>query len=101
MSSDIIRASPAFVDRSGHNDTKVSNTTKILNTPDTTAIDIQSIQTNSSSKAVEEFRTYDLSETPARVVEHYKDMRTYQTVEFYDRMAKKYSFENGCYRLVV
>ena len=99
MSSDIIRASPAFVDRSGHNDN--TYTTKILNTPDTTAIDIQSIQTNSSSKAVEEFRTYDLSETPARVVEHYKDMRTYQTVEFYDRMAKKYSFENGCYRLVV
>ena len=25
----------------------------------------------------------------------------FQTVEFYDRMAKKYSFENGCYRLVV
>ena len=98
MSSDIIRASPAFVERSGHNDTKVSNATKIINA---TAIDIQSIQTNSSSKAVEEFRTYDLSETPARVVEHYKDMRTYQTVEFYDRMAKKYSFENGCYRLVV
>lgn len=59
---------------------------------------VRSIQTNSSTKAKEEFRTYDATETPERVVEHYRDMRTYQTVEFYDRMAEKYSFENGRYR---
>ena len=60
---------------------------------------IKSIQTNSATKAQEEFRTYD-DETSPRVLEHYRDMRMYQTVEFYDRMAKKYSFENGNYRLV-
>ena len=65
------------------------------------AIDIKTIQTNSSTKTQEEFRTYDTSETPERVIEHYKDMRTNQTVEFYDRMAEKYSFENGKYRLVI
>ena len=62
--------------------------------------DVKSIQTNSSTKTAEEFRTYDETDTPARVLEHYRDMRMYQTVEFYDRMAEKYSFENGNYRYV-
>lgn len=66
----------------------------------TTREEIKSIQTNSQTKAQEEFRTYDLDDTPERVLQHYKDMRTYQTVEFYDRMAVKYSFENGHYRSV-
>jgi len=56
------------------------------------------IQTNASSKKEDEFRTYNVTETAARVVQHYKDMRTYQTVEFYEKMTKKYSFENGAYR---
>lgn len=49
------------------------------------------IQTNSSTKTLEEFRAYTQND---RVVEHYRDMRQHQTVEFYDRMAKKYSFES-------
>jgi inositol oxygenase len=57
------------------------------------------IQTNADTKTLEDFRTYTQDEdTPARVVEHYRDMRQYQTVEFYQRMEKKYSFENGAYR---
>ncbi|KAL7521242.1 hypothetical protein ACHAWX_007501 [Stephanocyclus meneghinianus] len=58
----------------------------------------QEILTN-TTKGIDEFRTYTQDEdTPDRVVEHYRDMRAYQTVEFYDRMEKKYSFENGTYR---
>ena len=56
------------------------------------------IQTNASTKNAEEFRTYNVTETAERVIQHYKDMRTYQTVDFYDRMAQKYSFDNGAYR---
>ena len=61
-------------------------------------LDISSIQTNSATKAQEEFRTYDESDTPERVVQHYRDMRTFQTVEFYESMERKYSFEGGNYR---
>lgn len=54
----------------------------------------QEILTN-TTKGIDEFRTYTQDEdTPDRVVEHYRDMRAYQTVEFYDRMEKKYSFES-------
>ncbi len=56
------------------------------------------IQTNTSTKKEEEFRTYNIIETSERVIQHYKDMRTNQTVEFYNRMEKKYSFENSAYR---
>ena len=53
------------------------------------------IQTNADTKTLEDFRTYTQDEdTPARVVEHYRDMRQYQTVDFYQRMEKKYSFES-------
>jgi hypothetical protein len=33
-----------------------------------------------------------------RVSDHYRDMRTHQTVDFYRRMEVKYSFANGAYR---
>ncbi|KAL7526891.1 hypothetical protein ACHAWF_001957, partial [Thalassiosira exigua] len=59
--------------------------------------DAKSIQTNASTKAQEDFRTYD-AETPERVREHYRDMRANQTVAFYEKMEEKYSFENGKYR---
>lgn len=62
--------------------------------------DFQFIQTNSNTKAQEEFRSYDDINTPPRVLEHYRDMRMHQTVEFYERMEQKYSFDNGKYRLV-
>ena len=55
-----------------------------------------SIKTN--GKADEDFRIYDESSTPARVIDHYRDMRQNQTVEFYKRMERKYDFSNGAYR---
>lgn len=57
---------------------------------------LSSIKTN--DKADEDFRVYDANSTPARVIEHYRDMRQNQTVEFYKRMEKKYDFSNGQYR---
>ena len=55
----------------------------------------KSIQTNADTKTIEDFRTYTQDEdTPARVIEHYRDMRRFQTVEFYEKMEKKYSFES-------
>ena len=38
--------------------------------------------------------------TPDRVLNHYRNMRTYQTVEFHNRMMQKYTFDNGNYRYV-
>ncbi|GMH89004.1 hypothetical protein TrVE_jg13173 [Triparma verrucosa] len=49
------------------------------------------IKTN--DKDDEDFRTYDQETTPARVIEHYRLMRSKQTVAFYDRMAEKYHFD--------
>lgn len=54
------------------------------------------IKTN--EKADEEFRIYDANESPERVVEHYRDMRKYHTVDFYRKMEEKYDFTNGKYR---
>ena len=51
-----------------------------------------------NEKRQEEFRVYDEVTSDARVVQHYKDMRTYQTVAFYRKMEKKYTFDNGAYR---
>jgi len=51
----------------------------------------------SDDKAADEFRTYDVSKSERRVVEHFRDMRTHQTVEFYRRMEAKYFFEDGKY----
>mmetsp|Transcript_104 Transcript_104/g.120 ORF Transcript_104/g.120 Transcript_104/m.120 type:complete len:309 (+) Transcript_104:114-1040(+) len=54
------------------------------------------IKTN--DKADEAFRVYDVQDSPSRVVEHYRDMRRFQTVAFYEKMEKKYDFSNGNYR---
>eukprot|EP00816_Leptocylindrus_hargravesii_P012885 CAMPEP_0196825746 /NCGR_PEP_ID=MMETSP1362-20130617/93234_1 /TAXON_ID=163516 /ORGANISM="Leptocylindrus danicus, Strain CCMP1856" /LENGTH=304 /DNA_ID=CAMNT_0042206231 /DNA_START=573 /DNA_END=1488 /DNA_ORIENTATION=+ len=57
-------------------------------------IDYKAIKTN--DKEDDKFRVYSADEdTPARVIEHYRDMRSNHTVEFYKRMEQKYSFENG------
>ncbi|KAL3810795.1 hypothetical protein ACHAXA_006825 [Cyclostephanos tholiformis] len=81
--------------------------------PNDDAIVRSILETNSIAKPVEGFRSYgdgggdggDDGDgdggTPKRVLMHYRDMRTYQTVEFHDRMATKYSFENGKYRCVL
>lgn len=45
------------------------------------------------------FRNYDATEQ--RVLDHYRDMRTYETVEFYRRMEEKYSFDEGHYRRIL
>jgi len=55
-----------------------------------------SIKTN--DKADEAFRVYDVNDSPARVVEHYRDMRRFQTLDFYKKMENKYDFSNGKYR---
>lgn len=52
----------------------------------------------SSAKADDEFRVYSEETSLPRVVEHYRDMRRFQTVDFYRRMEQKYDFENGNYR---
>ena len=49
-------------------------------------------------KKDEDFRVYDENTSEQRVVDHYRDMRTFHTVNFYRRMEQKYSFENGNYR---
>ena len=49
-------------------------------------------------KADDEFRNYNVDETPPRVVEHYRDMRMNHTVAFYKKMEQKYDFSNGNYR---
>ena len=51
------------------------------------------IKTN--SKDDDDFRTYDVEKTTERVVEHYRLMRSKQTVEFVERMGEKYTFEGG------
>lgn len=53
---------------------------------------------NTNAKADDEFRVYSEEASVPRVVEHYRDMRRYQTVEFYRRMEQKYDFTNGNYR---
>jgi len=59
-------------------------------------VDFGAIKTN--DKANEDFRIYNEETSPARVVQHYKDMRMNHTVAFYRKMEDKYSFENGTYR---
>lgn len=54
------------------------------------------IKTN--DKADEEFRIYSVKDSPKRVVEHYRDMRMFHTVDFYRKMEQKYDFSNGNYR---
>lgn len=57
----------------------------------------EEIKTN-TTKTDDEFRIFDEATSLPRVVEHYRDMRRYQTVEFYRRMEQKYDFTNGNYR---
>lgn len=57
----------------------------------------RSIKTNENKKD-EDFRIYDETTSNPRVVQHYKDMRMFQTVAFYRKMEAKYSFDNGTYR---
>lgn len=52
----------------------------------------------SQEKSDEEFRVYDEETSLPRVIEHYRDMRQYQTVDFYRRMEEKFNFDNGNYR---
>uniref|UniRef100_A0A7S3LFE8 Inositol oxygenase n=1 Tax=Amphora coffeiformis TaxID=265554 RepID=A0A7S3LFE8_9STRA len=72
--------------------TSVNGHAKIAVPPDLT-----SIKTNERKKE-EDFRVYDEAISDPHVVRHYKDMRLFQTVDFYRRMEKKFSFENGQYR---
>lgn len=81
------------------------------------------LETNTRSKSIVGFRSYnDTNEdidkssitaadddekgeqattaTPERVLNHYRNMRTYQTVDFHTRMMEKYTFNNGKYRYV-
>ena len=51
---------------------------------------------NNAGKEDDSFRMYDTA--TQRVLDHYRDMRTHQTVAFYRRMEQKYSFEHGRYR---
>jgi hypothetical protein len=55
-----------------------------------------SVKTN--VKKDEDFRIYDESTSEKRVIDHYRDMRTFHTVDFYRRMEHKFSFENSNYR---
>lgn len=59
-------------------------------------IEYKDIKTN--DKSDESFRIYTSTDSPSRVVEHYTDMRKYQTVAFYKKMEQKYDFSNGNYR---
>lgn len=58
--------------------------------------DFGAIKTN--NKADDAFRVYESDTSAPRVVEHYRDMRQFQTVDFYRKMEKKYDFANGKYR---
>jgi hypothetical protein len=51
-----------------------------------------------TKKADEEFRVYSEETSLERVVNHYRNMRLYHTVDFYRRMEQKYTFDNGHYR---
>jgi inositol oxygenase len=59
-------------------------------------IDFGSIKTN--EKADECYRVYTVSDSPTRVVQHYLDMRRFQTLEFYKKMEAKYDFSDGNFR---
>ena len=48
-----------------------------------------------SLKKKEEFRNYNENDQKLVVEKHYRDMRTYQTLEFVNKMYEKYNFNNG------
>jgi len=54
------------------------------------------------SKATEKFRDYSIPHDRSEIVEqHYRLMRSKQTVAFVEKMHAKYSFENGRYRTLM
>jgi len=57
------------------------------------------LHANKGKREAGDFRGYD--STKQRVLDHYRDMRTSQTVEFYRRMEKKYTFDEGQYRALM
>jgi inositol oxygenase len=58
------------------------------------------VETVACDVNVHKYRVYsaDATTTPSRVIQHYRDMRTGQTLDFYHRMEQKYSFADGQYR---
>jgi len=52
------------------------------------------LQANTTKSAFDDFRNYNDEIVEQRVLDHYRDMRTHQTVAFYYRMAEKYTFAN-------
>lgn len=73
-----------------------STTGLIAETIPAIPVEFQTIKTN--EKSDESFRVYTSTDSPSRVVDHYNDMRKYQTVEFYKKMEKKYDFSDGKFR---
>jgi hypothetical protein len=61
-----------------------------------TNVDVEGQGVTTTSAAVTATAT-----TPERVLNHYRNMRTYQTVDFHNRMMEKYTFHNGKYRYVI
>lgn len=59
------------------------------------------LQANKGKSEAAEFRAYDDALQQQHVLNHYRDMRTYQTVDFYRRMEAKYSFDDGKYRALM
>lgn len=73
---------------------------KLQNAVPAVTADHAAIKTN-TDKSDDDFRVYVKETSPSRVVEHYRDMRTNQTVDFYRKMEAKYSFQDGaCRRLM-
>ena len=72
--------------------TQEQRTSQIPDVPET----FETIKTN--DKLDEDFRVYSEETSEKRVVEHYRDMRKFQTVNFYRKMEEKYSFEEGSCR---
>ena len=74
----------------------MTNVIPVANNEARPSVASDEIKTN--AKSDEEFRVYSEETSLPRVVEHYKDMRQFHTVDFYKKMEKKYNFENGDYR---
>ena len=65
---------------------------------------IAAIQTDDfpvMTKAAEEFRNYANSDRQSVVEQHYRMMRTFQTMEFCKKMQIKYDFTDGKHRAVM
>lgn len=62
---------------------------------------IETVDGISVSKKVEAFRNYVDSDRQDIVTNHYRLMRSNQTVEFVDRMIAKYSFEKPRQKMTI